>query len=173
MWSATGLGSFTESTCGCLVCVEAAVTTVCSYGASTNEKRRSVFASSPPHVDLTPWLLSARPNPLAPSGYDSSPSTEYSRAYDRGACASRRGSLGVSARRASSEEARGAERGDSSEEARGAERGDCGAGAARRGEGEGKRRATRVERAANAGGCVKACMAVGLRRVASLERGAL
>ena len=143
------------------MCVEAAVTTVCSYGASTNEKRRSVFASSPPHVDLTPWLLSARPNPLAPSGYDSSPSTEYSRAYDRGACASRRGSLGVSARRASSEEARGAERGD------------CGAGAARRGEGEGKRRATRVERAANAGGCVKACMAVGLRRVASLERGAL
>lgn len=157
------------------MCVEAAVTTVCSYGASTNEKRRSVFAPSPPHkkVDLTPWLLSARPNPLAPSGYDSSPSTEYSRAYDRGACASRRGSLGVSARRASSEEARGAERGDSSEEARRAERGDCGAGAARRGEGEGKRRATRVERAANAGGCVKACMAVGLRRVASLERGAL
>lgn len=51
---------------------------------------------------------------------------------------------------------------------------------ARRRGGKGKRRATRLERAANAGGCAKACMAVGSRgelarlvRTASAKGGTL
>jgi hypothetical protein len=69
MWSAMGLGSFTETTCGCLVCVEVAVTTGGRSGQAPERKRerddasRGRSSSPPPHVEPTAMAVSGGPKP--------------------------------------------------------------------------------------------------------------